>query len=297
MSDTIPSHYTTQFSTNWIYRINQMRSRLDPFIVSDDFEGERKRYDRIGTMEAQERTTRKGATRISDASTDSRWAFRKSYDLANLLDKDDAKNLGELVLPTSSYIQEHTAAYNRALDDVAWKTASGTVFTGELGTTETAFPTSTNHIGASGAVGVEGSAPTGLTVAKLLLAREILDNADADDDAPRVLVCTARQISELLAEEEVSSADYNTIKALAAGEIDTFCGFKFVRIKRLDKTSGVRKCVAWIKGSVKVIKGARKSDISIRKDLSYSTQVYSEWHLGGTRVHDEGVVTINCLEA
>lgn len=296
MADNIPSHYTTQFSTNWIHRINQMRSRLDAFCVFEDFEGERKRYDRVGSMTAQLRTERKGATRITDANTDSRWAHRKSYDLANLLDKDDAKNLGQLVLPTSSFIQEHAAAYNRSVDDTAWQAASGSVVTGEEGTTVTAFPSSTNHIGKGGVINAETGTSAGLTIAKLLKAREILDNADADDEAPRVLVCTAKQISDLLNTTEVKSADYNTVRALAAGQIDSFMGFKFVRIKRLEVAANVRTCVAWIKGAVRVVRGARTSRITQRDDLSFSTQVYSEWHLGGTRVHDEAVVTINCDE-
>ena len=73
------------------------------------------------------------------------------------------------------------------------------------------------------------------------------------------------------------------------------CGFKFVRIKRLDATgtdpNTIRTCVAWVKGAVRVVRGARTSRITQRDDLSFSTQVYSEWHLGGTRVHDEAVVT------
>lgn len=299
MADTIPLHYTTQFSTNWIHRINQMRSRLDAFCVFEDFDGERKRYDRVGSMTAQERTERKGATRITDANTDSRWAHRKSYDLANLLDKDDAKNLGALVLPTSSFIQEHAAAYNRSVDDTAWQAASGDVVTGEKGVDITPFPGATNHIGKLGTVGAEtGTGPAKLTIAKLLKAREILDDADADDDAPRVLVCTARQITDLLDTTEVKSADYNTVRALAAGQIDSFMGFKFVRIKRLHVSDdGVRKCVAWIKGAVRVVRGERTSHITHRDDLSFATQIYSEWRLGGTRVHDEAVVTINCLES
>jgi hypothetical protein len=299
MADTIPQHYTTQFSTNWIHRINQMRSRLDALCVFEDFEGERKRYDRVGSMTAQQRMERKGATRITDANTDSRWAYRKSYDLANLLDKDDAKNLGQLVLPTSNFIQEHAAAYNRSVDDTAWQAATGSVITGELGTDPpTPFPVATNHIGELGDVGVEtGGGLPEMTIEKLLTAREILDNADADDDAPRVLVCTARQITDLLSTTKVASADYNTVRALAAGQIDTFMGFKFVRIKRLDVAAGVRTCVAWIKGAVRVVRGARQSRITQRDDLSFATQVYSEWNLGGTRVHDEAVVTINCLES
>jgi hypothetical protein len=297
MPDTIPDHYTTQFSTNWIHRINQMRSRLDAFCVFEDFDGERKRYDRVGSMTAQQRTERKGATRITDASTDSRWAFRKSYDLANLLDKDDAKNLGQLVLPTSSFIQEHAAAYNRSVDDTAWQAACGEVITGQDGIEPQEFPVETNHINKAGTLGEYSSGTaTGLTIEKLLKVREVLDDADADEDAPRVLVCTAKQVSDLLNEEEVSSADYNTVRALAAGQIDTFMGFKFVRIKRLPAASQVRTCVAWIKGAVRVVRGERKSRITLRDDLSFSTQIYSEWQLGGTRVHDEAVVTVDCLE-
>lgn len=297
MADTIPSHYTTAFSTNWIHRLNQKRSRLDAFLEFEEFDGERKRYDRIGSMTAQLRTERKAATRITNASDDSRWAFRKSYDLANLLDKDDAKNLGQLVLPTSSFLQEHAAAYNRSVDDEAWNCAMGAVITGELGTDSTAFPTSTNFIGKDGTVGSNTGTSASLTLGKLLTAREILDNADSDDDAPRVMVCSAEEITALLNTTEVKSADYNTVKALAAGQIDTFMGFKFIRIKRLPNSSNLRTCVAWIKGAVKVIRGARMSRITQRDDLSFATQIYSEWYLGSTRVHDEAVVKIDCKSA
>lgn len=295
-ADTIPSHFTTQYEANWIHRLNQKRARLEAYVEFEDFDGERKRYDRIGSMASNERTERKGPTRITDATDDSRWAYRKSYDLANLLDKDDAKNLGQLVLPTSSYIAEHAAAYNRDFDDMCWKTASGAVMTGEAGSTSTPFPTATNFIGKDGTVGSNTGTAAGLTVAKLITAREILGNADADDEAPMVICVTTRQISDLLNTTEVKSADYNTVKALAAGSIKSFCGFDFVIIKRLPLASQLRTCVAWVKGSVKAIKGAKKSQISIRTDLSYATQIYSEWYLGGTRVHDEGVVTLDCKE-
>lgn len=301
MADTIPSHYTTQFSTNWIHRLNQKKSRLDAFIEFEDFDGERKRFDRINSMSAQLRTERKAPTRITDASDDSRWAYRKSYDLANLLDKDDAKNLGALVLPTSNYIAEHAAAYNRSVDDEALSVAISSVKTGELGTTNTAFVTASYYVNTADTVGAYSSGTsTGLTIAKLLKVREILDDADADEDAPRVLVCSSKQITDLLNTTQVTSADYNTVKALAAGMIDTFMGFKFIRMKRLTTTTEnsvtARHCVAWIKGAIKMTRGSKTSKIDQRADLSYATQIYSEWHLGGVRVHDEGVVRIGCKE-
>jgi len=297
MADTIPLHYTTQFSTNWIHRLGQMKPRLDAWVVSEDFDGERKRYDRMGRMTAQLRTERKGPTRITDASTDSRWAVRANYDIANLLDKDDEKNLGQLVLPTSDYIAEHATAYNKACDDVAWTTALGPVLTGEQGTTQTPFPTSTNFIGKDGTVGSDTGTAAGLTIDKLIKAKEILDSADADEEAPRVLVCTPRQISDLLGDTKVASADYNTVRALVAGQVDTFMGFTFKRCMRLPLASSLRTCVAWVRGSIKVIKGSKKTMIDRRADLSQAIQIYSDWYLGGTRVHDEAVLKINCKEA
>lgn len=287
MPDTLHQHFTTEFSTNWQHRVQQSKARLDDFVVDENFSGERKRYDRLGAQSSRERTERKGPTIIQEANSDSRWAVRRSFDLANLLDKDDAKNLGQLVLPTSDYVKSHAMAYHRDCDDIAWKAALDPVLTGELGTTPFSLPSSQ--------IILHGS--TGMTIAKLNAALDILDGADLlDEEAPRVFVWTVKQRSELMNTVEAKSADYNTVKALAEGKIDTFMGFKFKIIKRLPLVGGVRTNVAWVKGAIKRTKGAMSSDISIRKDLSMSTQIYSDWHLGATRVYDEGVVAVQCQE-
>lgn len=308
MSDTIPQHFTTEFSTNWIQRAQQTKARLDAFVVDEPFQGERKRYDRLASQASRRRTERKGPTQIQDTSTDFRWAYHSSYDLANLLDKDDAKNLGQLVLPTSEYVQTHAFAYHRDCDDVAWNAAIGSVMTGELGSTVTAFDNTLQWIGKGGAVNATSGTAVGLTVDKLKTANRILDDADLlDSDAPRVIVVTAYEIESLLSQTKATSSDYNTVKALTMGDIDTFMGFKFIKVKRLPKMDGtsqttttagnIRKCVCWVKGAIKRIKGPMGSDISIRKDLSMSTQIYSDWLLGATRIYDEGVVQIDCDES
>lgn len=286
MPDTIPSHYTTEFSNNWIQRVQQTKARLDAFVVDESFSGERKRWNRLAAQASHLRTERKGPTVISEVSTDFRWAQRKSFELANMLDRDDAMNLGNLVLPTSDYVASHAAAYNRDKDDVAWQAALGSVYTGEDGLTPSALPGSQKLL----------EAGAGLTLLKLLEANEILEGADLEDEAPRVLCVSPRQLSNLLNTTEVKSADYNTVKALAQGQIDTFLGFKFVKIKRLPKTASTRTCVAWVKGAIKRFAGERKSSIDPRPDLSYATQIFSSWNFGAARVYDEGVVEIPCSE-
>lgn len=286
MPDTLPAHFTTEFSTNWIQRTQQTKGRLDAFVEDESFMGERKKYDRIGAQTSHLRTERKGPTIIQDFETDARWAYRKSFELANLLDKDDALNLGQLVLPTSDLVRSHSNAYNRDSDDIVWQAAIDPVMTGELGATSFALPAS-QTIAAGG---------TGLTLAKLLAANELLEDAELEDAAPRVMVVSPKQLTNLLNTTEVKNADYNTVKALASGTVDTFMGFKFIKSTRLRKVGTTRSCVMWVKGAIKRTKGAMSSDVSIRKDLSMSTQIYSSWHLGATRVYDEGVVVVECTE-
>tara|TARA_R110000796_G_scaffold146766_3_gene263425 strand:+ start:752 stop:1546 length:795 start_codon:yes stop_codon:yes gene_type:complete len=264
-----------------------MSARLDAYVDEETVNGERKRYDRIGAQNSRKRTERKGATNLQDPTLDNRWAYHASYDIGNLLDKKDAKNLGSLVLPTSDYVKSHAMAYHRDCDDVAWGAALNPVMTGEQGSTSTVLPASQQI--ANGSVG--------LTLAKLIEANEILEDAELEDGTDKVLVVTKKQLTDLLNMTEVKNSDYNTVKALASGEVDYFMGFHFVKVARLPLVGTTRSCVAWYKGAIQRIKGSMEADVSIRKDLSYATQIYSCWDLGATRRYDEGVVQIDCTEA
>ncbi len=283
----IEPHFTTEFSTNWIHRVQQMRARLDAFVVDENFDGERKRYDRLYKQEHREKTPRIQPTTPVEADTDSRWCFRRAFDITNILDEDDAQNLGRLVLPTSDYVKSHAAAYARRCDDIAWQAALDSVYTGEQGTTPLALPNAQKI--------VHGS--TGLTLAKLLTANEILEGDLDDEDNMRVMVVSPQQMTNLLNTTEIKSADYNTVKALVNGQIDTFMGFKFIKNTRLRKVSTTRTCVAWVRGAIRRVKGSMSSKITERDDLSDAVQIRSKWHLSATRVYDEGVVSIECTES
>jgi hypothetical protein len=204
---------------------------------------------------------------------------------ARILDEDDAQNLGVLTLPTSRYIQDDAAMYNRDIDDLACSLALADAKIGEAGTTTFALPAAQKI--------VHGG--TGLNLAKLLSANEIRLAAEMDD-TPWVLVVSKQQITNLLNTTEIKSADYNTVKALASGQVNSFMGFQFIINNRLGKVSTTRTCVAWAKGAIDMIRGSMTSRIDKRPDLSYATQIYSKYNLGGVRVHDEAVISIECTE-
>jgi hypothetical protein len=87
------------------------------------------------------------------------------------------------------------------------------------------------------------------------------------------------------------------VKALAAGQLDTFLGFKFIRTQRLNLNSGGdRACLAWRKSALCLALGQVPTvKITERADKSYATQVYYSMSIGATRMEEEGVVEIATL--
>jgi len=113
-----------------------------------------------------------------------------------------------LIDPTSTYARAAAAAIGRAMDDAIITAATGTALTGVSGGTSTTM-LAANQI-------AHGSA--GLTVAKLVSANKVLDNADVDPSIPRYIVVGPEQVEDLLNNSTVTSSDYNSIKALVHGK-------------------------------------------------------------------------------
>jgi hypothetical protein len=193
----------------------------------------------IDQTSAQRRTQRHADTPLISTPHVRRRVAPTPFDWADLIDNFDRPTL--ITDPTSKYAVNAVAAMNRAIDDEIIAAALAVAYGGRDGTTTYAFPTSTHQI-------VHGSAS--LTIAKLLSAKEILDSYENDPDEPRFLALNAKQVTALLNTTEIKSADYNTVKALAAGQIDSFLGFKFIRTERLLKVSTTRSCLAWSQSSI-----------------------------------------------
>jgi len=114
----------------------------------------------------------------------------------------------------------------------------------------------------------------------------------------RFLVCGPQQIADLLAVTQVTSSDFNTVKALAQGDINSFLGFDFITSNLLtqDATPN-RQVFAFAADGIKLGIGKDiTAKISERDDKSYSTQVYYSMDLGATRMEEEKIVEIACVE-
>ena len=291
----IPNHYTTQFDSNWKHLVQQKNSKLKEYVTIDSIEGKEKSYNQIDTTSMTQITDRSRDTRISDQAMAKRWIRPQQYDCAKLVDEWDEQLLGEVVLPTSPIIQSHAAAYGRTCDSIIISALGGTAFTGATGTTATVLP-STQKV-AVNYVETGTAANSGLTIAKLRAAKFLFDSNDVDEEEERIIVVSAKQLQDLLRTIEVTSQDYNSVRALVDGSLNTFMGFKFRRTQLLPKTSTVRSVYAYVKSGVILAERGLKTYMDVRQDLSHSLQIRSVASLAAVRMEEKKVVEIACDEA
>lgn len=79
-----------------------------------------------------------------------------------------------------------------------------------------------------------GGADTGLNTDKCRRAKRLMD-ASGVPASDRTFVTSAIGLEQLLGETDVTSSDFNSIKALVQGEVDTWLGFKFIMIEDRDE--------------------------------------------------------------
>ena len=285
MSTQITTAFVNQFSANVQMRSQQMGSLLRNAVDTESVNGEKAFFDQVGQAAAVLRTSRHADTPLVETPHTRRMVTMSDYEYADLIDDSDKVRL--LVDPTSTYSRAAAAAMGRAMDDIIITAALGTSQTGKDGSTSTALP--------AGQKIAHGSA--GLTIAKLVSAKELLDAASVDPSIPRHIVVSPKQISDLLNNTTVTSADFNTVKALAQGEINSFVGFNFIVSNRLTDDGTSRQVIAFAQDGLKLAVGKEPAArIDERADKSYSTQVYYFQTIGATRMEEEKVVEIACNE-
>jgi len=286
MSTQVTTAFVQQYSANVQMLSQQMGSRLRDAVRVENMTGKNAFFDQIGSATAQKRTSRHADTPQLDTPHARRRVSLVDYEYADLIDDQDKVRM--LIDPTSAYAQASAAAMGRAMDDELIAAATGTAFTGETGSTSTALP--------AGQQIAAGSAD--LTLDKLIEAKKILDLADVDPSINRYIAVGPNQIESLLNNTTVTSSDFNTVKALVQGDIDTFLGFKFIVTNRLAKSGNDRTCFAWAEDGLALGVGKDiMARIDERSDKGYATQVYYCMSIGATRMEEEKVVQILCDES
>lgn len=299
----IPDHYVIQYETNWQMLLQQMDARLKDRTKLVQANGAAVRFNQMDTATMSAVTSRNGATVNNDITLPARWGYPVPYSTSSWFDEFDNTFLGSVVLPTSETMQAQLAAYNRTSDQVLINALLGSATITNTANTSSGFGlnNTTTTVGfpvgqavAVNYVGGGGTATnTSLTIAKIREAKRILDSNEAPADG-RILVVSAKEISDLLGTQEVTNNLYNSVRALVDGEVNSFLGFNVVRSELLPVASSVRSCIAYHRDSAVVIDGGRKTYMDIIPTQNHSLQIRSTAILGATRLLEKGVVSIAC---
>lgn len=292
----ISDHHVIQFARNVELLLQQKQPRFSGTFNAMTAQGDKAQVVlQFGEVEMENFNSGTGVgqwlgdTKWSDIEHHQRWVFPSDFSLALAISKPDPDRM--LVDPRSSYVEAMRAAYARKCDDLIINAATGDSRVGKYDDLQMVpFP----------ADQIIADNNEGLTVAKLIEARERLLAADNDPGEARYLACSERQISNLLSTTEVTSADYNSIKALVRGEVNSFMGFQFVTSERLLKTAGppdIRHCFAWVKSGLHFCSWKPlefKADP--RPDKNYVWQLWQACTIGAARTQEKKIVQINCAE-
>ena len=313
MSFEITVAFVEQYRAAILLLSQQKMSRLrltcqEESVVGRTFYGER-----IGATAGSDIEERHGDTPLISTPHSRRRGTMVDWDIADLVDELDKVKM--LIDPTSTYVQNFIHAANRRIDTHVISALGGTAAAGQSGGTTinnydadecrlvdvdgTVVTAGANH----STIGVY----TALTIAKLLTCKQLLDEGDIDPERQRYFVTNPYNINQMLNATEVKSADYNTVKALAMGQLDTFMGFKFIMLQNFkDATKGhlidspaetadtTVECYAWAQGAVKLGVGKEiTTRVDTRIDKRMAVQPYCRMSFGAVRVEGPAVVEIS----
>ena len=276
--------YAQQYQDAVMQLAQQKGSALKNLVWNKTTNAEKTHFERLGSTAAVAKTTRYADTPNVEMVHSRRTVTLVDYHWATMHDWTDDVRM--LVDPKGPYTEAGGWAMGRAIDDLIIAAARGNAVDGDGA--NVALP--------AGQKIVE-SGTAGMTLAKILQAKRLLDAAEVEAE-DRYFVLGSRQLEDLLGVTQITSSDYAAVKALVAGEIDSFLGFKFIRSERLAIASSKRFCMAFQKRGLGLAIGKdMMTKIDERPDKSYGWQVYQAFSMQATRVEDERMIEVGAHEA
>lgn len=284
MSQTITQAFIQQFNRNVQILSQQMGSKLRGNMREETVHAKKAFFDRLApAARPQVKISRHQDTPLTEQIHSRRAVDLVDYVLADLVDREDQIRM--LINPDSLYAQNFARSFGREMDISMITAMTADADTGQFGGTAVAFPA--GNIIASGGLG--------LTISRVRQAKRIFDSKDVVDEG-RVFVVSAQAMEDLLEQTEVTSSDYNTVKALVQGTIegDMWMGFKWIRLSDdilpIDGSLD-RSCYAYQKDAMAVAIGQEmRTEMDRRPDKMNSLQIMTTGSFNAVRVDDDCVL-------
>ncbi len=243
-----------------------------------------------------QKTGRHQGTPISEPIFGRRRVVPFPWTNKKVLDKEDLDRM--LPDPRNPVAMNQVRSLGRQKDDLLIEAALGSASIGKAGGSSIDFKDDSRSINGDGTVTTIGTLATpqtevDISLEKLLTMMKIFNEEDVDPDIRKYWAVTPKDIEDLLNITEIGSMDFNTVKALQQGKMETFAGFDFFWINRLtvDDTDGTtNRTIAWAQDGLIL---ASIGDISTRIEeaerLDFAWVLFSKMDLGAVRMEGEKV--------
>lgn len=313
MNSQIETWRVQQYAANVYHLSQQEGSVIEPLCRHESFTGKADFFDRLGQAAAQDKVGRNTDTPNLNIDHSRRMVVTVTREWGTLVDRKD--KLQNIHSPENEYAKAAAMGLGRRKDQVLIEAAFNAAATGEDGSSSTALGN------AQKITAVDSGALAYPNVQLLRKAKRKMDAGKVK--GKRWIIHAADFLEALLAETEVGSSDYNTVRALVNGELDTFMGFSFKHCEEIDAytaqsgsfdsadyhfdtTTGLyngsgtdlggteKVALALAEGGL--IRGETQNSfiarISEREDKGYSGQVYTAIDMGGVRMEEVKVVQL-----
>jgi len=264
-------------------------TRLRPWVMERSVQSEAHNWERLGSREALEKTSRLQATPSQDYPFSRRQSIPKTWNTGDDTEQEDIAQM--LVDPNSNIAYAQAMAMRRAFDDEIIGAATGDSRDGD-GQAVT--------IPAGQTIGSQGS-PVSFTYDLITQVDEVFYDNDIDASVEKVFVISPRQNRKLQQLTEAVSADYNRNMPLNGdGSIKKWFGYNWIVSSRLpDSSAGQDGSENYIFAMTKRAIGLQMNkDLWVRVDedpsVSFAWRIYAAATFGAIRVEDEQLVRINC---
>lgn len=312
MSFEITVAFVEQYRANILLLSQQLESRLRSTCIEQTVIGRTFYGERVGATAGADIEDRHGDTPLISTPHSRRRGTMVDWDWGDLVDDLDKQKM--LIDPLSTYVRNAIGAANRRIDKHIYDALGGTAAAGQSGgdTVNNYDAEECRLVDSDGTVVAAGSnhsaaTSTGLTIGKLLTCKQLLDEGDINPERQRYFVTNPYNINQMLNATEIKNADYNTVKALAMGKLDTFMGFKFIMLQNFqDEIKGhlrdseaetadeAVECYAWAQDAISLGVGKDVTTrVTERADKRYSIQPYVKMSFGAVRVEGPAVVEIS----
>lgn len=292
MVNTVDNVFVSTYESILRHLAQQMPSRLRSKVTERGVNSEEHNWERLGTAEAQVKSTRLQATPVQNFPWSRRVSVPVTYDVGDSTEQEDIVQM--IIDPNSNLAQSQGYAMKRAFDDEIISAATGTALDG-LGAAN-AFPNSQKVFGAT--VDVYDTSLNFDLVTQV--TEKFLEN-DIDPDEPKCIVIGPVQARKLLQLTEATSGDYVYAKALGErGYVDNWMGYQWIVSTRLNHPVAPGTDIDCFALTQKAIGLMIDRDVTSRiaedPSISFAWRIYSFMTIGAVRVEDEHIVNLQLAD-